>query len=175
MIPESSASKTIQLYRAIKFPERWVLEKILMEDIDAADTTLFFFRQKWWLFTNIKESDGCTNWDELFLFYTNNPLNDKWQFHPQNPIISDVRKARPAGKIFQNDDAIYRPSQNSAGRYGYGLKMNRILKLSETEYEEIEVKSLQPDWDKNILGVHSFNKEKNLTVIDGKYRRLKYF
>ncbi len=174
LIPESGDDRTIQLYKCVGFPDKWEFQHNLMENIEAADTTLFYHRQKWWLFTSIKEHDGYPNWDELFLFYSDNLLSKKWTPHPLNPIISDVRKARPAGKIFQRNGDIYRPSQNSSKRYGYGLKFNQIVKLSETEYEEIEVRSIEPTWDKNISAVHSFNKEGNLTVIDGKLRRVRF-
>jgi hypothetical protein len=120
------------------------------------------------------EYEGASSWDELFLFYADSLFSGRWCAHPQNPIVSDVRKARPAGKIFQQNGKIYRPSQDCTNRYGYGLTINRILKLSKTEYEEVEVSSIEPKWDNNILGVHSINREKNLTVIDGLLRRFKY-
>ena len=59
--------------------------------------------------------------------------------------------------------------------YGYGLKINQIVKLNENEYKESEIISLEPNWDKNIVGVHTINKENELTVIDGKYKRFRYF
>jgi hypothetical protein len=173
LIPESGDDRTIQLYKCVRFPDKWEFQHNLMENVEAADATLFYHRQKWWLFTSIKEHDGYPNWDELFLFYSDNLLSKKWTPHPLNPIISDVRKARPAGKIFQRNGDIYRPSQNSSKRYGYGLKFNQIVKLSETEYEEIEVRSIEPIWDKNISAVHSFSREGNLTVIDGVLRRVR--
>jgi hypothetical protein len=175
MIPESSENKTIPLYKCVHFPEKWKFQKNLMENVVAADTTLYYYDRKWWLFTNIKENEGSTNWDELFLFYAESPFSESWKAHPINPIISDVRKARPAGKIFHYNGKIYRPSQNSSRRYGYGLKINLIVKLSEFEYEEIEIRSIEPNWDKHINGVHSFSKERNLTVIDGKFKRPRYF
>jgi hypothetical protein len=175
MIPETAANKTIQIYKCVKFPDQWEFQQNLMDNIEAVDATLFYHYQKWWLFVNIKEDGGHPNWDELFLFYSDNPLSYTWKPHSQNPIVSDVRKARPAGKIFRRNGCIYRPSQNSSIRYGYGLKINQILKLTETEYEEIEIASIEPHWDKKIKGIHSLNHEEKLTVIDGKLKRLKYF
>ena len=63
-----------------------------------------------------------------------------------------------------------RPSQDSSKRYGYGVKINEIKKLSETEYEEIEVDSIYPNWNKNIIATHTINNSVDLTVIDGLIR-----
>jgi len=175
MVPESSQNKTIELYKCIQFPDKWEFQHNLLKNIRAFDSTLFYHHQMWWLFANVVENEGASSWDELFLFYANSPISDKWIAHPQNPIVSDVRKSRPAGKIFRQNGTIYRPSQNSSKSYGYGLKFNQILKLNETEFEEIEVNSIEPDWDKNIKAVHSFNDEKNLIIIDGKLKRSKCF
>lgn len=174
MIPESSDNKTIQLYKCVHFPDKWQFQKNLMENVVAADVTLYYYGQKWWLFTNIKENEGSTNWDELFLFFAESPISESWKAHPLNPIISDVRKARPAGRIFDYNGKVYRPSQNSSRRYGYGLKINQIVKLNEFEYEEVEIRSIEPNWDKHIKGVHSFSRERNLTMIDGKLKRQRY-
>jgi hypothetical protein len=91
-----------------------------------------------------------------------------------NPIASDVKNARPAGKIFIYQDKIYRPSQNSAKIYGYGFNINEILILSETEYQEKVVEEVQPHWDDSILGTHTFNRVGNLSIIDAFSRRSRF-
>lgn len=175
MIPESSENRTIEIYKCVKFPYKWEFQANLMENTMAYDATIFYFCDKWWLFTNLIENNGASSWDELFLFYSDSLLNGTWLPHPKNPVISDVRKARPAGKIFQQDGNLYRPSQNCSKRYGHGLKINKIEKLSETEYHEVEVNSIRPNWDKSILGVHSFCREKDLTLLDAIFRRSIFF
>jgi len=175
MIPESSKNKSIEMYKCINFPDKWEFFMNLMENISAVDTTLYYDQGKWWLFTNIIENDGASRSDELFLFFSDNPLSHNWKPHPQNPIISDARKARPAGKIFSQNGHIYRPSQDCSKTYGYAIKINQIIKLNDTEYEEMEVDSIKPNWDKNITAIHTFNKENKLTIIDGQMQRSKYF
>ena len=39
--------------------------------------------------------------NELYLFYSDNLLSQNWKSHPMNPVISDVKRARPAGKILE--------------------------------------------------------------------------
>jgi hypothetical protein len=176
MIPETSGNHTIELYRCKEFPDKWEFVMNLMEDVSAVDTTLFYYENMWWLFTNIDETNGKVNSsDELFLFFSKNLFSDKWERHPKNPIISDSKFARPAGNVFTYNDKIYRPSQNNSGIYGRAFNINQILKLSKTEYIEDPVSVIEPKWDKNIKGTHTFNFNDNITVIDGFYYQRKLF
>lgn len=52
MIPEGSAARSVSLYRAAKFPERWVRVGNLLEGQRFADSSMLFYRDKWWLFTD---------------------------------------------------------------------------------------------------------------------------
>ena len=173
MIPESCANKSIDIYRCIKFPYQWEFYKNIMKDVIAVDTTMFFYHEKWWLFCNIQENEGSSNNNELFLFYADSIFSEHWISHPQNPIVSDVRKSRPAGKIFMKGDKIFRPSQNCKKWYGYGITLNEILTLNETEYKEQVLEEIEPYWEKNIMGVHTFNRANKLTVIDAILNRQK--
>lgn len=176
MIPETSENRSIEIYKCTDFPYHWEFHKKIFENIDAVDTTLFFYNGNWWLFTNIRENQGAASFDdELFLFYSDDPLSENWNPHPLNPIVSDVRKARPAGRIFEHEGNIYRPSQNCGGRYGRGLNLNKILKLSQTEYEEVKGDAYGPYWDKDLLGVHTISYDSGLTFIDVCSRRSRFF
>ena len=144
-----------------------------MNNINAVDPTLFFYNNKYWLFVNVRENEGASEWDELFLYYADDFMSDSWTSHPQNPIVSDVKKARPAGRIFKKNDQYYRPSQNCSGHYGRGMTINRITVLNENEYKEEVVQFIFPRWDKKLISTHTLSFEKNLTVIDGMYLRKK--
>lgn len=167
MIPDTSQNKTIELYKCNSFPYNWELEKVLMKDVYAADTTLFSYNNKWWLFTSIDETMNNSGYDsELFLFYAEDFMSTDWKAHPQNPIISDSKNARGAGRIFSYMDQIFRPSQYCHGNYGKGFNLNRIELLSEDEYKEEAYTRVIPEWDTKIKGTHTFNFDKNFTVID---------
>jgi hypothetical protein len=167
MIPETSKNRTIELFKCNRFPDKWEFERNIMENISAVDTTLFQYNNKWWLFTAIDQTaniSGCSA--ELFLFFTDDILSGKWESHPLNPVVSDIRTARPAGKIFIQDGKICRPSQNCAGRYGVGFNINQITKLTENEYEESVINDVKPLWDRQLRGTHTLNFDKDFTVID---------
>jgi hypothetical protein len=166
MVPETAENKTIELYKCIDFPHKWRFERMLMKNITAVDSTILFHNGKYWLFANVITNKGASS-DELFLFFSDTLLNDKWMSHPLNPVVSDVRQSRPAGKPFVFNNKLYRPSQNCSVRYGFGMKINQIIELSETKYKEIVVDSILPAWDKKIIATHTLNSIGKLTVIDG--------
>jgi len=167
MIPETKGNKTIELYKCINFPMEWKLEKILMEDIQAVDSTILKYKGKYWMFCNVVENEGISSHDELFLFYSDELISTKWTYHPCNPVISDVRKSRPAGNLFIEKGKLWRPSQDSAKQYGHGMKFNEIVELTETYYKEMTRKHIYPDWDEELHGTHTINNINGLTVIDG--------
>jgi len=171
MVPETESNNNIELYKCTDFPRKWEYHGEIMNNVSAVDTTIFNHDNKWWMFTGIKENMGSSNSDELFLFHSDNPLTDKWEPHSKNPIISDVRQARPAGKIFSFKDKLYRPSQNGSKFYGYGVSINQINNISKNEYEETSITSILPNWDKNITRVHTFAYDSGLSMIDAKIKR----
>jgi len=166
MVPESGESRKISLYKATNFPYEWELEMHLMQEVKNADATFYYHDNKWWMFVNMDEDGGSLNYNELFLFSADDIRSTNWKPHPQNPIVSDVKTSRPAGKIFIEDGKIIRPSQNSSLRYGYGLSFNEIITLNEEVYEERQIGQILPRWDKKIGGTHTFNRAGDLTVID---------
>ena len=175
MIPESNENKDIQLYECTNFPYEWKHKMDLMTDTIAVDTTLFYHNEKWWMFTVISECKGIGKNDELFLFYADTPLTQNWKSHPQNPIISDVRSARPGGSIYIQDGKIIRPSQDCSKKYGYGINLNEIEILTETEYREKRIHHIAPtNIAKNIRRAHSYAHQTGISVIDGLIQRSKY-
>ena len=91
-----------------------------------------------------------------------------------NPIVSDVRNARPAGSIIEKDGKILRPAQDCSIRYGYSVNINEIITLSETTYSEKTVSSITPS-EKGIYGVHTIANENNLTILDAVMMKSKFF
>jgi hypothetical protein len=167
IIPETNENKTIELYKCIDFPYIWKFEKYIMENISATDTTLFYYENKWWLFTTIDQTGGISSCStELFLFYSDDPIKGEWIGHPLNPVVTDESRARCAGKLFIEKGKIYRPSQDCSMRYGRGLNINHVTRLNEKEYNEVLVKEIKPDWDSRLKGFHTINSDKDMIVID---------
>ena len=71
-------------------------------------------------------------------------------------------------------DELYRPAQNSSGRYGYGMSINRITQLDRQTFREEEVSTVLPNWNKNLIGTHTISMAGDLTVIDCLVKRSRW-
>jgi hypothetical protein len=167
MVPETSTNRTVELYMATKFPYDWEWKMNLMEDIGLIDATLIFHNNKWWLFGNSNNHPFTSTNDQLFLYYSDSLLSTNWAPHPKNPVATHVHNCRPAGRIFEYHGKLYRPAQNNASQqYGYGLKINEIIIMSERDYVEKEVFSLFPD-TLQLRAVHHLDFTDEIMVVDG--------
>lgn len=173
LIPESEANSTIQLYQAVNFPYQWEFKMNLMENIKAVDATIFYNDNRFWLFTNVREMEGASFSEELFLFSSDKLLTNEWKQHPSSPIVSDVKSSRPAGRIFSHNGKFFRPSQNCSGKYGYSTVINEITELNENTYKEHIVSHILPDWDDKVVATHTLSFEQGLSVIDAQVKRRK--
>jgi len=174
MIPEGTANKTIELYRCEEFPLKWNYCNTLMENVIAADSTITFYQGKYWMFTMIEPEQGVTTNKDLHIFYSEDLLSNNWVAHPANPVVSNVGSARPAGNIFEDEGVLYRPSQDCSERYGWAMRLNKIITLNENEYLEEEVVHIKPNWERNLLATHTFNKVGKLSMIDVLVKRSRF-
>jgi hypothetical protein len=162
MIPETAGNKTVEVYACESFPADWKLETVLLEGVPARDATLFAVDGLWWMFVAIADTDSS---DELHLYYSSTPLGP-WKPHRQNPVKSDVRNSRPAGRLFYWNGDLCRPAQDSSQRYGYAMTINRILRLTPDEFVEQEISKILPQWRRDLRGTHTLNMCEDLTIID---------
>ena len=169
LCPESSAAREIRLYECAALPAQWTLKKILMSNIAAADTMLFEYEGLWWLLTNIDSAGIGDYCSELHLFYAPQPVTDVWTPHPLNPVIVDPNRARNGGLLFDGP-TIYRVSQRQGfDAYGKAAGINRITVLSPTDYREVAVAAITPDFFPNIKGTHHLHSDGRFTVFDYQY------
>ena len=164
MMPETASNGTIEVYRCEGFPFDWKLHRVVLDNINAYDATLWKGSDRWWMFVNVAEQ-GADSSDELHLFWGATPLGP-WTPHRSNPVVSDVRSARPAGPLFLRDGVLYRPSQDCSLAYGHSVLINRVDVLNEDAYRETEIQRISPGWRKDILHVHTLGGSGRLRVID---------
>ena len=169
LIPESARNSTVEAYRCVDFPLRWRLERVLLDGVRLVDATFHKSAERWWLFANGGAGEGGFN-DELYLFHAGGLL-DEWQPHARNPVRSDARGARPAGALYWRNGTLYRPAQICVPRYGAGLALNRVLRLTPQAYAEREVERIVPPPGSGLLGMHTLNRAGDLTVVDSLARR----
>ena len=167
MIPESSEAGQIYLYQALDFPLKWERKKVLFNK-EGYDPTLVKKDGLHWLFITQKAHPSSWPFDELNLYWTDDLENPQWNPHPQNPIVSDVRQARPAGRLFEKDGHWHRPAQDSEIRYGHRVRIQKIKTWTQSEYEEETVQIIQAD---HALGIHTWNQSHSGTWADFYVRR----
>ena len=167
MLPESSESGMLTLYKAETFPYKWVKHKILIKDMMIYDPTLYqHIDGLWYLFCTAKNNNVYSSNAYLHIFYTADLLNEEFTPHPMNPIYSDVRISRPAGALKQMNGKIFRPFQICAPFYGNGMKFAEIKILSKTEYREEVIDSFQYFNGLNLNKSHTLNSSTNFIVTD---------
>jgi hypothetical protein len=164
MLPETGANRTVELYRAVDFPERWEIDRVLLSGIEAANSTLIEHKRKFCLFACVTVHRPGTS-PELLTFFADSPFGP-WHPHPMNPIVSDVRNARPAGKVFRHEGELVRPAQDCSVRYGHAIRFNTINVLSETEYRESPRGAIGPEWMPDSLATHTFSQDEAFRVLD---------
>jgi hypothetical protein len=165
LIPESGEAGKVFIYHAINFPFQWEKKEVLFNG-ELYDPTLLKIGDTYWLFGNRKPHPGASSFDELYLYYSNSLEAGSWISHPMNPIVSDVRCSRPAGRIIKKDGKLFRPAQDSGKRYGHRIKIQEILVLNKKEYLEQTVDQIDPDFLEGILGTHTLNYSKEWIFTD---------
>lgn len=167
MVPETHETKDIRLYKCIEFPLKWELHKILMQNVNAVDTNIFKYNNKYWIFTNLDSSNLGDYSSELHIFFADNFDSTTWKPHLLNPVIFDSKKARNGGMIYSDKNQLYRVFQKQAfDMYGESLGVTKIKTLTEDKYEEEVLINVSPDFFKDILGIHSFSYSSGILVND---------
>ena len=156
MVPESAAAGTVDLYRATQAPDRWQREATLLEGIAAYDPTLLEHDGRFWLWVATVPRGGVDA-DELRL-YSAPDLPGPYEPHPLNPLLSDVRCARPAGAVLRLGDELLRPAQDGSAGYGGRIRWRRIERLDREGYGEADVGALEPPAGAGLAGLHTFNR-----------------
>lgn len=168
IIPESFRCDKVNSYLLNKNND--ITSKRTIFNKGLIDQTILEFDGKEWMFATDADNKLCG----LKIFYREIGT-DEWKEHKNNPVKSDVTNSRPGGKFFQIDGKIYRPVQDSEKLYGHRIRIMELLKLSETEFEEKEVKMISSEGNKPYdLGFHTFNSEDGFVVVDG-YREYSSF
>ena len=166
MIPETRGNRTIELFRATDFPMRWEIDRLLVHDIDAVDVTLWVEGDMYWWFVTVIDKRVVNVSSTLLLFYSYG-IAGEWIYHPSNPISTNVRNARCAGKPFRQDGKLIRISQDCSHKYGHSFSFNEVITLTKDKYEEHTLMTVDPSWSEGLTGTHTYNRYEDFEVVDG--------
>ena len=164
MLPETKTAGRVELYRAVRFPFEWAFERALIEGVTAVDATIHELNGRWYLFTSVAEP-GTDSTEELHLFVADE-LFGPFAPHPASPVVTDVRRARMAGRLFTHEGRLNRPAQSAVPEYGSAVVVHEVLELTPTAYAERPVYELTPGFKRGVLGLHTINAMDGLSIID---------
>ncbi len=166
MIPESGEAGRVELWAATDFPTGWTPVEALLEGVQAVDASVLRHGGLYWMWVNQAVNGGRLD-DETFLYFSDR-LDSGWTAHRGNPVVSDARRARPAGRPFIHGDVVIRPAQDCTGRYGSRVVFNAVEVLTPDEYRERPVGTLEPSWaGESNLCTHTYTFDGRFEATDG--------
>lgn len=165
MIPEGSASGRIDIYKADNFPLGWKRHATLIENIEAADVTIYRQKDKLWLFAVTRNCEGGYS-DTLSIFHADD-LFGPWVPHTQNPVLIDPAKARPAGNMFEHDGKLFRPVQDCSTVYGGQIHIMEVTALDAGMFQQSVFTTLKAGKKWPGRKLHTLNCSGKLETIDG--------
>jgi hypothetical protein len=165
MIPESSADKSITLYRADPFPHRWIREQTLVSGIEASDATVVSHNGCFWMFAATR--DGAGSWSDTLSIFSASELHGPWTPYPLTPLLVDQGAVRPAGAMFARNGKLWRPVQDCTHGYGTGIGLAEVVRLDHEGFEQRihAVLRADPRWPGRRF--HTLNRAGRLECIDG--------
>lgn len=164
MCPETTACRQIRLYRCVSFPLQWELDRVLLEGIEAADTVIFPFGDRWGMLTSV-DSCGLGGPCELHGFVADDPLG-AWTRIGDGPLFIDASRGRNGG-LLRKGNMVFRVAQwPGFNVYGRGFSVYRIDRMDEHGYAETKVQDVEPNFRKGIDGTHHLHNDGDLVVFD---------
>lgn len=127
MLPESAEVNELRLYRAVQFPIQWKLDSVLLTGKPFVDSAVFKYNESWWVISRIGK--------ELHLFFSDT-LKGSYTAHPANPIVTNPKYSRLAGRIHVTDVGIFRFSQDCTRIYGETVALHQVTVLNREHYAE---------------------------------------
>ncbi|KAK9070270.1 hypothetical protein SSX86_010670 [Deinandra increscens subsp. villosa] len=139
MMPEGSKNGDLRLYRAVDFPLKWKLEKVILKR-PLIDTVMVEYGSKYWLFGSDHSRISSKKNGELEIWYSNTPFGP-WKQHKKNPVHNKGKEsgARNGGRPFFYEGNMYRLGQDDGETYGKRVRVFKIEALTPYSYKEVEV------------------------------------
>lgn len=162
MVPESHESGRVDLFRAKRFPNEWVVETTLLA-IRAVDSTVFLSDGRWWMLVSPRVVPGHA---AITYVFSSPALHGPWTLASHDPVCYDVRRARGAGRVFRDGFDLWRPSQDCSESYGRALGFNRLT-IENAAIRQTPAGTMSTAGSPGLLGVHSYNRIGAVEVVDG--------
>ena len=167
-IPEQHSMNRVDLYILNTDKLSLESETTILNDVSLADVTLIRRGERYWMFCTDNSGNGANL--RLLIFFSSG-ITGEWVPHPLNPVKTSISGSRSGGTLFEHNGQLYRPAQNCSHAYGGSVKIFRVVKLSETEFEEEEVNEVFPSqFGTRFEGIHTISAMEGRTLIDLKIK-----
>jgi hypothetical protein len=164
-VPETAAAGEVALYRSTQPPGGWFKVGVLLDDVPGVDPTVFRHDGRWWLMCTRQGPQEDT---ELYAWHADE-IAGPWIPHDLNPIKTDVRGARSGGRPFVHEGVLYRPAQDCSATYGGGIALQRVIRLTTTEFvEEPAASVLAPSSSRYPIGPHTLTPVGEVVLLDAR-------
>ena len=139
MMPESSRKGEVRLYRAVNFPLKWELDRVMLKK-PLVDSVIINHNGMYWLLGSDHSGLGTKRNGHLAIWYSSSPLGP-WRPHKRNPIYNVDKSfgARNGGRPFFHDGSLYRIGQDCGETYGKKVRVFKVEVLTKDRYKEVEV------------------------------------
>ena len=175
IMPETCGRNTVQLYRAVRFPEKWEKAQVLIQNEFVVDS--IFMNE-----SNMDSILGSVQYRKppegrVISCWVKNVLFERSGNTVKQQLIREGEYGiRNAGKIFLDKEGNHiRPGQDcSGGIYGKGLVFWQLDdNFTETEVYHVDAEAMQSHIQyvdpKKIIGTHTYNASEHYEVIDFSY------
>lgn len=168
MIPECSANRRIEIYKCIDFPEKWELYSYGFDGESLVDTCYYKDKDgQRWLIASCSWNDIDTHNEVLNIYQIDSLKLNLITPHKNNPVIVDSRKGRNGGRIYVEDGVVIRVAQdNRYGKYGHGVSLQAIEKLTLDSYMERPIVSFKGEEIEGYSGTHQMCQIDDMFVMD---------
>lgn len=169
MIPETGAARHIALYKANKFPEEWVLDKILLEGDVYRDSTIISEGDgQFKVYSYKQEGTNRFNMRNTFTIFHLN-MNDKTLSVLSS--FEDKDKAhRPAGPCFSRNGKIIRVAQKCNRAYGEAMfvyeQTSIIPSNDDAKINLFDGNDIKLEGGKKVVLTHTYSQAGGYEVVD---------
>ena len=159
MIPESSANKTVDLYLADHFPDKWHCVKNLISGVKYVDSTVYIDGNKSYLISYSIENGYEVHVFNLDLKTFSVDLISKKKY--------EKNVARPAGRLYWEDEKLIRPAQDCSCKYGEAIILYQVDSLNNNgDYIEHSVRRI----DSKGLNIENNPERVHQITVDSQYK-----
>lgn len=175
IMPEMSEDYSLKLFKAVEFPNKWVLAETILPDVFACDSVFVEKDSQRFLITNemyhnVPNGQYASCWVKNYLYRMDGM---KVKGNGEKVAEGDYG-IRNAGKTFESEGKLFRIGQDCRERlYGRGMVLFEIESLSPYKEKVLTSwscedlsKHIKRASNESIVGSHTYNFSEHFEIID---------